>query len=108
MEIINTLYFVFHTKPFSEQKFKDNYEGTSGGTKFSDILSSFNHALRAQGIYHTKTLGDGNSTAQKVGCRDALGTKHTFNKTRMHRSCTEKNGSETEGICERKSRYKFA
>jgi hypothetical protein len=65
MEIINTLYFVCHTKPFSKRKFKNNYEGTSGGIELSDVLSSFNHSLRAQGIYHTKTLGDGNSTAQK-------------------------------------------
>jgi hypothetical protein len=50
----------------------------------------------------------GTAQHKKVGCRDALWTKHTCDNTRMHRSCTEKNGSETEGICERKSRYKFA
>jgi hypothetical protein len=65
MKIINKLRFVRHTNPVSDHKFTNNYEGTSGGIKVSGVLSSFNHSLRTKGIYHTKSLGDGDSTAQQ-------------------------------------------
>jgi hypothetical protein len=31
----------------------------------SGVLSNFNYSLRTQGIYHTKSLGDGDSSAHQ-------------------------------------------
>ena len=103
------LCFVRHTNPVSGHKFKNNYEGTSGRMNVSGVLSGFNHALHTQNIYHTKTLGDGDSTAdQRVVVETPYEPNIPRNKTRMCRLCTEKNGSKSEKTCERKVGYKVA
>jgi hypothetical protein len=65
MEIMNRLCFVRHINPVSGHKFKNNYEGTSGVTNVSGVLNTSNHSLRTKDIYHTKSLGDEDSTAHQ-------------------------------------------
>jgi hypothetical protein len=72
MQIMNKLCFVRHTNPVSGHKFKNNYQGTSGGKSVSGLPNSFNHSLRTKGIYQTKSLGDGDSTAHERVVVEAL------------------------------------
>jgi len=52
MEIMNKFCFVRHINPVSEHKFKNIYEGTSGGMNVSGVLRSCNHFFRI-GIFIT-------------------------------------------------------
>jgi hypothetical protein len=55
MEIMNKFCFVRHINPVSEHKFKNSYEGTSGGMNASGVLSSCNHFLRTA-VFITQSL----------------------------------------------------
>jgi hypothetical protein len=79
MKIMNKLCFVCHTNPVSESKYKNKYEGTNGELKVSGVINIFSSSIRAQGIYNTKSLGDGESTAyQRVVSEMPYGPKISY------------------------------
>jgi hypothetical protein len=59
VEIMSKFCFVCHTNPTSQNEFKRNHEGISGGMEGAGVLNIFNRSLHTRGIGYIKYLGDG-------------------------------------------------
>jgi len=88
---------------------KRNYERTGGRMEVTAVLSFFSAVRFISKVFITQSiLVMGQQSLPEGVCREALWSKHICIKTRMHSSCTEKNGNKSKETYERKDRYNVA